>query len=92
MGVKIGSSAIVREISGVKLPILIVGVRIGSSTLMGMICSSVIVGVKIGSSAIVYPFPKCTCSQEGKAQGKDNFPNSEVQIFLNVSKFYEPNK
>ena len=54
---------------------------------MGMICSSVIVGVKIGSSAIVHPFPKCTCSQEGNAQGKDNFPNSELQIFLNVSKF-----
>ena len=41
------------EISGVKLPITIVGVKIGSSTLMGVICSSVIVGVKIGSSAIV---------------------------------------
>ena len=41
------------EISGVKLPIIIVGVKIGSSTLMGVICSSVIVGVKIGSSAIV---------------------------------------
>ena len=53
-------------------------------------------GVKIGSSAIVHPFPKCTCSQEGNAQGKDNFPNSEilqiVQIFLDVSKFYKPNK
>ena len=36
MGVKIGSSAIVGgggEISGVKLPILIVGVKIGSNTL-----------------------------------------------------------
>ena len=29
------------------------GVKIGSSTLMGVICSSVIVGVKIGSSDIV---------------------------------------
>ena len=47
------------EISGVKLPILIVG-------------------VKIWSSAIAHPFPKCTCSQEGNAQGKDNFPNSEI--------------
>ena len=45
-------------------------------------------GVKIGSSAIVHPFTKCTCSQEGNAQGKDDFPNSEIQIFLNVSKFY----
>ena len=62
------------------------GVKIGSSTLMGMICSRVIVGMKIGSSVIVHPFPKCTCSQEGNAQGKDNFPNSEIQIFLNVSK------
>ena len=34
MGVKIGSSAIVGEISGVKLPILIVGVNIGSNTLI----------------------------------------------------------
>ena len=25
------------------------------------------------------------------AQGKDNFPNSEIQIFLNVSKFYKAN-
>ena len=87
MGVKIRSSAIVGEISGVKLPIIIVGVKIGSSTLMGMICSSVIVGVKIWSCAFVHPFPKCTCSQEGNTQGKDNFPNSEIQIFLNVSKF-----
>ena len=46
------------EISGVKLPIIIVGVKIGSSTLMGVICSGVIVGVKIGSSAIVHPFTK----------------------------------
>ena len=68
------------------------GVKIGSSFLMGMICSSVIVGVKIGSSVIVLHFLKCTCSQEGNAQGKDNFPNSEIQIFLNVSKFYKPNK
>ena len=68
------------------------GVKIGSSILMGMICSSFIVGVMIGSSAIVHPFLKCTCSQEGNAQGKDNFPNSEIQIFLNVSKFYKPNK
>ena len=72
-------------ISGVKLPIIIVGVKIGGSTLMGIICSSVIVGVKIGSSAIVHPFPKCSCSQEGNAEGKDNFPNSEIQIFLNDS-------
>ena len=34
------------------------GVKIGSSTLMGVICSSVIVGVRIGSSAIVHPFTK----------------------------------
>ena len=33
MGVKIRSSAIVGEISGVKLPIIIVGVKIGSNTL-----------------------------------------------------------
>ena len=58
MGVKIGSSAIVGEISGVKLPIIIVGVKIGSSTLMGVICSSVIVGAKIGSSVIVQSFTK----------------------------------
>ena len=44
------------EISGVKLPIKIVGVKIGSGTLMGVICSSVIVGVKIGSSGVVHPF------------------------------------
>ena len=58
MGVKIRSSAIVGGggggISGVKLPIIIVGVKIGSSTLIGMTCSSVI--VKIGSSACA-PFP-----------------------------------
>ena len=35
-------------------------------------------GVKIGSSVIVHPFPKRTCSHEGNAQGKDNFPNSEI--------------
>ena len=29
------------------------GVKIGSSAIVGVICSSVIVGVKIGSSAIV---------------------------------------
>ena len=46
------------EISGVKIPIIILGVKIGSSTLMGVICSSVIVGVKIESSAIVHPFTK----------------------------------
>ena len=92
MGVKIGSSAIVGGGDfGSKANyyfIIIVGVKIGSSTLMGMICSSVILGVKIGGSVIVHPFPKCTCSQEGNAQGKDNFPNSEIQIILNVSKFY----
>ena len=46
------------EISGVKLPIIILGVKIESSTLMGVIIRSVIVGVKIGSSAIVHPFTK----------------------------------
>ena len=46
------------EISGFKLPNIIVGVKIGSSTLMGVICSSVIVGVKIGSSETVHPFTK----------------------------------
>ena len=59
VGVKIRSSAIWGgAISGVKLPIIILGVKIGSSTLMGMICSSLIVGVKIGSSVIVLHFPK----------------------------------
>ena len=43
VGAKIRGSAIVGGISGVKLPIIIVGVKIGSSTLMGMICSSVLV-------------------------------------------------
>ena len=69
------------EISGVKLPIKIVGVKIGSSTLMGVICSSVIVGVKIGSSAIVHPFTKVEMhllSRRYNDQGKDNFPNSEI--------------
>ena len=80
------------EISGVKLPIIVVGVKIGGSTLMGMICSNFIEGVKIGGGAIVHPFSKCTCSQEGNAQGIDNFPNFKIQIFLNVSKFYKPNK
>ena len=59
MGVKIGSSAIVGGgFLGVKLPIIIVGVKIGSSTLMGVICSGAIVGVKIGSGEIVHPFTK----------------------------------
>ena len=60
---------------GVICSIVIVGVKIRSSAIVrgggisGVKLPIIIVGVKIGSSAIVHPFPKCTCSQEGNAQG-----------------------